>query len=173
MGFKKIRLGDLLIKQGLRNKELEGDEPLGVSIDKEFMPSVANTIGTDLSKYMLLKRDFFACNPMHVGRDRALPIARYKRDEPGIVSPAYFTFSVDSSLINLDYLELLFKQNNFDRECWFYTDSTVRGGLSWEALCDIEVDVPSKKEQETIAFISKTIARRIKALNRINDYLAA
>lgn len=173
MASRKYRLGDLLEKQSLRNKNMEGDEPLGVSIDKEFMPSVANTIGTDLSKYMLLKRDFFACNPMHVGRDRVLPIARYKKEEPGIVSPAYFTFTADSELIDLDYLELFFKQAVFDRECWFYTDSTVRGGLSWDAFCGIEINIPSRKEQETISFISKSIARRIDALNTANDYLAA
>lgn len=171
MASRKYRLGDLLEKQSLRNKNMEGDEPLGVSIDKEFMPSVANTIGTDLSKYMLLKRDFFACNPMHVGRDRVLPIARYKKEEPGIVSPAYFTFTADSELIDLDYLELFFKQAVFDRECWFYTDSTVRGGLSWNAFCGIEINIPSRKEQETISFISKSIARRIDALNTENGCL--
>lgn len=171
MASRKYRLGDLLEKQSLRNKNMEGDEPLGVSIDKEFMPSVANTIGTDLSKYMLLKRDFFACNPMHVGRDRVLPIARYKKEELGIVSPAYFTFTADSELIDLDYLELFFKQAVFDRECWFYTDSTVRGGLSWDAFCGIEINIPSRKEQESISFISKSIARRIDALNTANDYL--
>ena len=60
-----------------RNTELITDRVLGINIDKFFMPSVANVIGTDLSKYKLLTKGVFACNPMHVGRDERLPIALY------------------------------------------------------------------------------------------------
>ena len=77
-----------------RNREEITDRVLGINIDKFFMPSVANVIGTDLSKYKLLKKGYFACNPMHVGRDERLPIALFNEDEPGIVSPAYFMFEL-------------------------------------------------------------------------------
>lgn len=172
MASNNVSLGELIHQVGERNKGLLSTEPLGVSIDKEFMPSVANTIGTDLSKYMLLRRNRFACNPMHVGRDRALPIARYKNDAPGIVSPAYMTFEADESKIDLDYLELFFKLAVFDKECWFYTDSTVRGGLSWDALCSIELNLPSFDDQRKIASIVKVIRERMVRLAEQNDYLA-
>ena len=171
MGSHSVSLGELIHQVGERNKELLSTEPLGVSIDKEFMPSVANTIGTDLSKYMLLRRNRFACNPMHVGRDRALPIARYKKDAPGIVSPAYMTFEADENKVDLDYLELFFKLAVFDKECWFYTDSSVRGGLSWDALCSIKLNLPSFSEQHKIAMITKVIRDRIAQLAEQNDYL--
>lgn len=171
MASNNVSLGELIHQVGERNKGLLSTEPLGVSIDKEFMPSVANTIGTDLSKYMLLRRNRFACNPMHVGRDRALPIARYKNDAPGIVSPAYMTFEADESKIDLDYLELFFKLAVFDKECWFYTDSTVRGGLSWDALCSIELNLPSFDDQRKIASIVKVIRERMVRLAEQNDYL--
>lgn len=171
MASNSVSLGELIHQVGERNKELLSTEPLGVSIDKEFMPSVANTIGTDLSKYMLLRRNRFACNPMHVGRDRALPIARYKKDAPGIVSPAYMTFEADENKVDLDYLELLFKLAVFDKECWFYTDSSVRGGLSWDALCSIKLNLPSFSEQHKIAMITKVIRDRIAQLAEQNDYL--
>ena len=74
-----------------RNKDNVTEEVLGISIDKFFMPSVANVIGTDLSKYKLITKGKFACNPMHVGRDERLPVALYKKDTPAIVSPAYFS----------------------------------------------------------------------------------
>ena len=171
MASNSVSLGELIHQVGERNKELLSTEPLGVSIDKEFMPSVANTIGTDLSKYMLLRRNRFACNPMHVGRDRALPIARYKKDAPGIVSPAYMTFEADENKIDLDYLELFFKLAVFDKECWFYTDSSVRGDLSWDALCSIKLNLPSFSEQHKIAMITKVIRDRIAQLAEQNDYL--
>lgn len=172
MASNNVSLGELIHQVGERNKELLSTDPLGVSIDKEFMPSVANTVGTDLSKYMLLRRNRFACNPMHVGRDRALPIARYKKDVPGIVSPAYMTFEADEDRVDLDYLELFFKLAVFNKECWFYTDSSVRGGLSWDALCSIELNLPSFDEQRKIAAITKVIRGRMAQLAEQNDYLS-
>lgn len=59
-----------------------------LSIDKYFMPSVANVIGTDLSKYKLISKGLFAYNPMHAGCDERLPVALYSDDLPVIVSPA-------------------------------------------------------------------------------------
>ena len=40
------RLGDYIHEVDVRNKDLEVKELLGVSISKEFIPSIANTIGT-------------------------------------------------------------------------------------------------------------------------------
>ena len=37
-----------------RNKDNITDKVMGINIDKFFMPSVANVIGTDLSKYKLI-----------------------------------------------------------------------------------------------------------------------
>ena len=88
-----------------RNRESITDRVLGINIDKFFMPSVANVIGTDLSKYKLITKGKFACNPMHVGRDERLPVALYAEEEPAIVSPAYFMFEViDNSILNEDGL---------------------------------------------------------------------
>ena len=81
-----------------RNKDLVTEQVLGINIDKFFMPSVANVIGTDLSKYKLIQKGNFACNPMHVGRDERLPVALYKDDEPAIVSPAYFMFEIKDTI---------------------------------------------------------------------------
>ena len=83
-------LGNYIRLVDTRNTDLVTEQVLGISIDKYFMPSVANVIGTDLSKYKLITKDKFACNPMHVGRDERLPVALYTEDEPAIVSPAYF-----------------------------------------------------------------------------------
>ena len=91
-GYRK--LGDFIRQVDDRNKKLITKNVLGINIDKHFMPSVANTIGTDLSNYKLLEKHTFACNPMHVGRDERLPVSLYTRDNPAIVSPAYFMFKL-------------------------------------------------------------------------------
>ena len=166
------KLGEIVELIDERNKSLESSEVLGISIDKEFMPSVANTIGTDLSNYKLLRMNTFACNPMHVGRDERLPVSLYKKDIPAIVSPAYFMFRVkDENKVLPDFLMLIFKRDDFDRNCWFRTDGSVRGGITWNDICEIELPVPDLKEQEKIVNIYNAITKRIQLKQKINENL--
>ena len=166
------KLGEIVELTDERNKALESSEVLGISIDKEFMPSVANTIGTDLSNYKLLRMNTFACNPMHVGRDERLPVSLYKKDIPAIVSPAYFMFRVkDENKVLPDFLMLIFKRNDFDRNCWFRTDGSVRGGITWNDICEIEFPVPDLKEQEKIVNTYNSITKRIQLKQKINENL--
>ena len=147
---------------------------LGISIDKEFMPSVANVIGTDLSRYKLISKGLFACNPMHVGRDERLPIALYEKDIPAIVSPAYFMFEIiDRDVLNEEYLMMWFRRPEFDRECWFMTDGSVRGGITWDDLCRIKLPVPSYERQCEIVESYRAITDRIALKRAENDNLEA
>ena len=172
MSVKYKKLGEIVELIDERNKALESSEVLGISIDKEFMPSVANTIGTDLSNYKLLRMNTFACNPMHVGRDERLPVSLYKKDIPAIVSPAYFMFRVkEENKVLPDFLMLIFKRDDFDRNCWFRTDGSVRGGITWNDICEIKFPVPDLKEQEKIVNTYKVITKRIQLKQKINENL--
>ena len=163
---KHIRLVDY------RNSEEVTSTVLGISIDKEFMPSVANVIGTDLSRYKLISKGLFACNPMHVGRDERLPIALYEKDNASIVSPAYFMFEIiDRDVLNEEYLMMWFRRPEFDRECWFMTDGSVRGGITWDDLCRIKLPVPSYARQCEIVESYRTITDRIALKRAENDNL--
>ena len=165
---KHIRLVDY------RNSEEVTSTVLGISIDKEFMPSVANVIGTDLSRYKLISKGLFACNPMHVGRDERLPIALYEKDSPAIVSPAYFMFEIiDRDVLNEEYLMMWFRRPEFDRECWFMTDGSVRGGITWDDLCRIKLPVPSYARQCEIVESYRAITNRIALKRAENDNLEA
>ena len=165
---KHIRLVDY------RNSEEVTSTVLGISIDKEFMPSVANVIGTDLSRYKLISKGLFACNPMHVGRDERLPIALYEKDNAAIVSPAYFMFEIiDRDVLNEEYLMMWFRRLEFDRECWFMTDGSVRGGISWDDLCRIQLPVPPYERQLDVVESYRAITRRIAMKKEINDNLVA
>ena len=165
---KHIRLVDY------RNSEEVTSTVLGISIDKEFMPSVANVIGTDLSRYKLISKGLFACNLMHVGRDERLPIALYEKANPAIVSPAYFMFEIiDHDILNEEYLMMWFRRPEFDRECWFMTDGSVRGGITWDDLCRIKLPVPSYAKQCEIVESYRAITDRIALKRAENDNLAA
>ena len=167
-------LGNYIRLVDARNTDRVIDKVLGISIDKFFIPSVANLIGTDLSKYKLITKGEFACNPMHVGRDERLPVALYEENEPAIVSPAYFTFEIiDRSLLDDNYLMMWFRRQEFDRICWLHTDGSVRGGITWEDICRLELPVPSIIEQRKIVRSYKAITERIAIKKQINDNLAA
>ncbi|MBV4149691.1 restriction endonuclease subunit S [[Eubacterium] rectale] len=157
-----------------RNRESITDRVLEINIDKFFMPSVANVIGTDLSKYKLITKGKFACNPMHVGRDERLPVALYDEEEPAIVSPAYFMFEVvDNSILNEDYLMMWFRRPEFDRICWLHTDGSVRGGITWDDICRLELPIPPIEKQLEIVNSYKAITERIALKKKINDNLVA
>ncbi|MBQ1735272.1 MAG: restriction endonuclease subunit S [Lachnospiraceae bacterium] len=157
-----------------RNTDLETEDVLGINIDKYFMPSVANVIGTDLGNYKLLRKGRFACNPMHVGRDGRLPVARYTEEVPAIVSPAYFMFEIiDENEIEPEYLMLCFRRPDFDRMCWFRTDASVRGGITWEDVSALTIPVPPLPEQRKIVRDYQVITDRISLLRKVNDNLEA
>lgn len=166
------RIGDYVREVKIRNKDLSITDLRGINIDKYFMPSVANTIGTDMSKYKVVKKGQFACNRMHVGRDKRLPVALHKENESIIVSPAYTVFEItDESVLDPEYLMMWFSRNEFDREAWFYTDSDVRGGLSLDDFFDIKIPLIPIKQQEEIVAEYNIIFNRIKLNEKIIEKL--
>lgn len=156
------RLGDYIEEVKVRNSDLKAKELLGININKFFMPSVANIVGTDLSVYKIVKKNQFACNRMHVGRDYRLPISMSKTDEEFMVSPAYDVFEIkDIEVIIPEYLMMWFTRSEFDRNAWFYTDADVRGGLHWKAFCDIQLPIPHPDKQREIVKEYNVIQNRI------------
>ncbi|SMD45778.1 type I restriction enzyme, S subunit [Aquiflexum balticum DSM 16537] len=160
------RLGDFISPVKIRNYDLEAKDLLGININKFFMPSVANIVGTDLSNYKVVKHNQFACNRMHVGRDYRIPIAVSQSEEPFMVSPAYDVFKIKKGKELLpEYLMMWFSRSEFDRNAWFYTDADVRGGLAWQAFEDMQLPIPSITKQREIVKEYNVIQNRI-ALNQ-------
>lgn len=156
------RLGDYIETVKVRNSELNAKDLLGININKHFMPSVANIVGTDLSNYKMVQKNQFACNRMHVGRDYRIPIAVSESEEPFMVSPAYDVFEIrDNKELLPEYLMMWFERAEFDRNAWFYTDADVRGGLPWKSFCDMQLPIPSITKQREIVKEYNTIQNRI------------
>lgn len=156
------RLGDYIQELKVRNTEEKAEQLLGININKFFMPSVANVVGTDLSLYKLVKKHQFACNRMHVGRDYRLPISMSTFDEEFMVSPAYNVFEIkDTNILNPEFLMMWFSRKEFDRNAWFYTDADVRGGLPWKSFCDMQLPIPSIAKQREMVAEYNAIQNRI------------
>jgi len=158
--MKFDNIGNYIKQISNRNKDLAIDRVLGINIDKVFMPSVANTSGTDLSNYKVIQKGQFATNLMHVGRDERLPISVYTYDKPAIVSPAYFTFEITKPDALLpEYLMLIFMQPEFDRYAGFICDSSVRGNLDWNRFCEINIPIPTWEKQHEYVLIYSNLLK--------------
>lgn len=168
------RLGDYIREVNVRNREKKVTKPMGINIDKHFMPSVANVIGTDLSAYKLVSKNQFACNLMHVGRDEKIPMAMQTDDSSIIVSPAYFVFEItQSAALMPEYLMMWFSRPEFDRNAWFYTDADVRGGMDKNAFMDMALPIPSISRQREIVSEYETLTNRIHLNEQMIQHLEA
>ena len=165
------RLGDYIQKVNNQNKDLVVNNLLGVNIFKNFMPSVANQSGLDLSKYKVIQKGQFATNLMHVNRDEVLPVALYTEVEPALVSPAYITFEIiDENKLLPEFLMMEFQRPEFDRKAWTYCDSSVRGGLEWDRLCDMEIpDINIEEQKKYVALYKGLLTNQKVYENSLED----
>lgn len=148
-----------------RNSALEDLPLVGISISKQFIKSVANIIGTDLSNYKLIKKNQFACSLMQVSRDGKIPIGMFSEDK-AIMSPAYPVFEVkDEAVLIPEYLKMWFERSEFDRQASYYAVGGVRGNLPWEDFLELELPIPHITKQREIVKEYNTIQNRI-ALNQ-------
>ena len=167
-------LSELIEKVDERNADGAITELIGVSIDKCFIKSVANTNGTDLSKYKIIRKNEFAVSLMQVSRDSKIPVARLEDYEVAIMSPAYPIFRVkDTRKILPEYLDMWFKRPEFDREAAFIAVGGVRGSMPWEEFAKMKLPVPPIEKQRKIVNAYKIVTDRIALKQKINDNLGA
>jgi type I restriction enzyme S subunit len=149
-------IGSLIDLVDERNTNLSVRRILGVNIKKTFMPTVANTSELDLTRYKVIRKDTFACNIMHVGRDEVFPVSLSTSEEPFLVSPAYFTFRARES-IEPAYLMMIFSRPEFDRLAWFISDSSIRGGLDWNRFCELRIPLPDRESQKYASLLFRNL----------------
>ena len=167
-------IGELVERIDQRNTDGTVTNLIGVSIDKRFIPSVANVIGTDLTKYKVIEKYDFAVSLMQVSRDEKIPVACQTDFDRAIMSPAYPIFRVkDTNVILPEYLEMWFMRPEFDREASFIAVGGVRGSMPWDDFANMKLPVPSIMEQHEIVSGYKAITERIKLKKQINDNLEA
>ena len=167
------RLGDYIREVNVRNRDEKVTKLVGLTIDKVFIPSVANVIGTDLSNYKVIRNEQFACSLMQVSRDGKMPVAMFEEDE-AIMSPAYPMFEViDKTMLLPQYLMMWFSRSEFDREASYYAVGGVRGSLTWEDFCNMTLPIPSIERQREIVEEYETLTKRIRLNEQMIQHLEA
>ena len=164
------RLGDYIREVDVRNRNLEVRKLLGVSISKEFMPSIANTIGTDMSSYKVVEPRQFVYIADTSRRGDKIAIALLEEDDKVIVSSIYTVFEVRNKQELLpEYLMMWFRRPEFDRYARFKSHGSAREIFSWEEMCDVELPIPSIEQQQKIVSEYEAVTRRI----RLNEQIIA
>lgn len=167
-------LGDYIRKVDNKNKDLKVLNLQGLSMTKEFRKSTSNIVGTDLSKYKIVKPGQFCCDFMSVIRVHKLPVVLNNLGEDVIISPAYIVFEIiDKNILLPEYLMMWFRRSEFDRYADFRCDSSIRGGFHWEELCEVELPVPAIEEQRKAVEQYQSVTNKIKVNEQICERLEA
>jgi type I restriction enzyme S subunit len=156
------RLGDYIREVNVRNRDEKVTNLQGVSISKMFIPSIANTIGTDMSTYKIVKPGQFAYGPVTSRNGDKVSIALYEESEDAIISQAYTVFDViDKNEVSNKYLMMWFQRPEFDRYARFHSHGSAREIFDWDELCNVMIPLPSIERQHEIVSEYETLTNRI------------
>lgn len=165
------RLGDYIRQVDVRNRDEKVTRLLGVSIDKKFIESIANTIGTDMFVYKIVRYGQFAYGPVTSRNGDKVSIALLTEAEC-IISSSYTVFEViDKKVLLPEYLMLWFMRPEFDRYARFHSHGSAREIFDWEEMCNVELPIPPIEEQQKIVDAYQTIEHRIALKKKINEVI--
>lgn len=166
-------LGNYIQMVDERNRDREIDYLLGVSINKQFIPSIANIVGTDLSNYKIVRTGQFAYGPVTSRNGEKISIA-FLKDKDCIISSSYTVFEViNKKELDPEYLMLWFSRPEFDRYARYMSHGSVREIFGWDEMCKVELPVPPIEKQRSIVKAYQTITDRIALKRKINENLEA
>ena len=166
------RLGQYIQPVDIRNADDCRYDLLGVSVEKRFIDSIANTVGTDWRTYKIIKKGQFCYIPDTSRRGDKIGIALLSDRDVGLVSAVYTVFEIVSEELLPEYLMLWFSRPEFDRYARYHSHGSVREIFDWDELCNVELPIPDIEEQQKIIDSYNTIENRISILRKINDNLA-
>jgi|GEM_PF-522517 len=165
------KLGPYIQEVVEKNSDLLVELLLGVSVSKEFIPSIANTIGTDMSRYKIVREKQFAYGPVTSRNSDKISIALLTEPEC-IISTSYTVFEIiDEDELLPEYLMMWFRRPEFDRYARFKSHGSVRELFGWEEMCDVELPIPSIEKQREIVKEYRTVVDRIRLNERLNEKL--
>ncbi len=161
-------IGSYIRQVDIRNKEGNEENLLGVSVAKCFIPSIANTVGTDFNKYKIVKKDQFTYIPDTSRRGDKMGIALLEDYEEALVSQAYTVFEItEKEKLDPAYLMMWFRRPEFDRYARYKSHGSVREIFDWDEMCDVKLPIPSIEKQREIVAEYNTIKNRIELNNQL------
>lgn len=162
------RLGDYIRQVDVRNRDLSVTTLLGLSVNKQFIFSIANTIGTDMSNYKIVYRNQFVYTPDTSRRGDKIAIVFLDKWNNAIVSAIYTVFEViNTENLLPEYLMMWFRRPEFDRYARFKSHGSAREVFEWDEMCEVMLPIPPIEEQRKIVAEYQAVERRIENNRRL------
>lgn len=159
----KVAVRELLEEIDVRNTDGTVTNVQGINIEKQFMPSVADTSSVNLKNYKIVRKGQFAYSSMQTGRDECIRISLYDKDDPILISPAYSVLQVRGATVVPEYIMLWFSRPETDRYGWFASDASIRANLDLDRFYEIQIPLPATLKQQAVAnlYIAYLLRREI------------
>lgn len=168
------RLGDYIQQVNVRNTDLKDLPLLGVSISKNLISSIANTIGTDMFSYKIIKKGQFAYGTVTSRNGDKISIALANEHEQALISQIYIVFEViDKEKLLPEYLMMWFSRPEFDRYARYHSHGSTRETFDWADMCEVMLPIPNIETQRHIVAQYQAIEQKIKTNEALCEKLEA
>lgn len=169
MGLSRYKLGELIepILETNSNLLYGADDVRGMTITKEIIPTKADLVGADLSKFLVVKPNEFIYNPRTHGKK--IGFGYNNTNDTFIISWNNIAFKIKSSMNSIilsDYLFLHFNRNEWDRYACFQSWGSSTEVFSWESLCDMDIQLPPLEIQQRFVDIYKALQANLNAFEK-------
>ena len=169
MGLSDYRIGELIeLTTEINSKGIYGpDDVRGMTITKQIIPTKADVTSTDLRKFLVIHPKEFVFNPRTHGKH--IGFGFNDADESFIISWNNIGFRVKKAkekVVLPDYLFLHFNRSEWDREACFRSWGSSTEVFSWEALCEMELELPSLPVQQKYVDIYKAMVANQQSYER-------
>lgn len=147
---KRYKLGELIEQCTDINYagKYTASDVMGMTITKEVIPTKANVEKTDLSKFLIIKPYEFIYNPRTHGK--RIGFGYNDTGKSFIISWNNIGFRIKAEAkrnVVSEYLFMHFNRLEWDREACYRSWGTSTEVFSWDALCKMEIELPSIENQ--------------------------
>lgn len=169
MGLNKYRIGQLIeLTTEINSANLFGPYDVrGMTITKEIIPTKANVSNTDLSKFLVIRPREFVFNPRTHGKH--IGFGFNDTNDSFIISWNNIGFRVkeeEKDAVLPEYLFLHFNRDEWDREACFRSWGSSTEVFSWDALCEMELELPDLNIQHNYVDIYKAMVANQQSYER-------
>lgn len=152
--WDSVHLRDVTMECEARNRgQLGLDSVKAVTKTEGIIPMKERTIAADISRYLVVQKNWFAYNPMRINIGS---IARWHGDTDVLVSPDYVVFRCNepdgkTPGIDPDYLDHLRRSDFWGKFVTAAGNGSVRVRIYFSDLGHLKFKLPCPKEQRKIA----------------------
>ena len=167
--WQTVQLKDVTEECNERGRNRFGNVSV-MAVTKAFgiIPMRERTISGDITRYSVVKQNWFAYNPMRLNIGS---IARWSGADDIVVSPDYVVFRCKESPdgvsgLDPDFLDQYRRSNLWERYVTSSGNGSVRIRIYFSDLGHMKLRLPSLPEQKKIAAILATADREIELLRK-------